>query len=105
MANNQKPAQEKNAVEIDTASSASFVITRELKLYTPPMQGDDVKAVQQALISMCLHSSDDTTHGTYREATALAVCFFQSMNGLKVTGKVDETTAVALGATWDAPKE
>lgn len=52
--------------------------------------GERVKLVQQRLIDLMYYTGDVT--GSYQNKTIAAVKSFQQMNGLRVTGKVDEDT-------------
>lgn len=67
---------------------------RTLRLADPPMTGDDVRAVQQALPS---DKRDSFTVGSFDTATALAVAQFQKDSGLNVDGVVDAETRDKLG--------
>ncbi len=66
---------------------------RTLRLQTPNMQGDDVRAVQQALVDAGFAASADGIFGPQTEA---AVKQFQQQQGLSVDGIVGPATRSAL---------
>ncbi len=73
--------------------------TRILKLDSPPMQGEDVRAVQRLLVSEGLlrqTSEADQVDGVYGAGTAKAVEQFQLRKGLAVDGQVGPNTLKAL---------
>ena len=76
----------------DTVSGGT-TYTRILKVTSPLMQGDDVKAVQNKLNSLGYNCG--TADGYYGNATRSAVISFQSAKGLTVDGEVGP-------ATWNA---
>jgi len=80
-------------------------IVRVLRVRKPLMKGDDVKALHKALVAAGVGVSTDCVNGEYGAATAQAVRFFQNANNLKVTGVVDQTTALLLGGPWTGPNE
>lgn len=82
-----------------------ITIDRVLKCTKPFIKGDDVKAVQAALIALKFHCGVEGANGVYNASTALAVRMFQSHNRLIVSGKVEKFTAQALGAKWEEPKQ
>lgn len=67
---------------------------RQLRPADPPLQGDDVRAVQRALNAAKVAAPQS---GTYDGATAAAVAQFQKQNGLNVDGIVAEATRDKLG--------
>lgn len=67
---------------------------RTLRLQTPPMQGDDVTALQQALVAAGITVAVDGIFGTRTDA---AVKQFQAQQGLIVDGIVGRATRSALG--------
>jgi len=83
------------------SAGAAFTLNRALLVKKPLMKGDDVKAVQEALIALRFGCGTEGANGVYNAATALAVRHFQSMNRLIVNGRVDKFTAAAFGATWE----
>ena len=76
----------------DTVSGGT-TYTRILKVTSPLMQGDDVKAVQNKLNSLGYNCG--TADGYYGNATRSAVISFQSAKGLTDDGEVGP-------ATWNA---
>jgi len=72
-------------------------LCRILSLTKPPIHGNDVRVAQEALIAAGFGIGVSGADGVYGEQTALAVRHFQSMKRLKVTGRIDEHTAKALG--------
>jgi peptidoglycan hydrolase-like protein with peptidoglycan-binding domain len=76
---------------VDAARAAVNVVG-----LSPGARGDDVKALQQALIAagVTVRGGAD---GVYGNATAAAVSAFQQARGLPATGTVDAATATALG--------
>jgi hypothetical protein len=73
---------------------------RTLQLADPPMTGDDVRAVQQALSA---DKQAGLLAGTYDTATALAVAQFQKNSGLNIDGVVDARTRDKLGVKPPPP--
>ena len=67
------------------------------------MSGEDVAAVQAALIENGLHVGTDSEKGIYGAKTAFAVRHFQAKKSLVVDGKVGKFTARALGFGWKDP--
>jgi peptidoglycan hydrolase-like protein with peptidoglycan-binding domain len=70
---------------------------RLLRLTDPPEAGDDVRAVQKAVLS------DGRSDGIYDVVTALAVMRFQKAHGLNINGVVDAATRDKLGLTPAPP--
>lgn len=81
-------------------AAASFEVARVLKVTKPLMCGDDVKALQTALIERNYHCGANGADGTYGRLTAYAVRCFQASKGLIVNGRADRYTIAALGGTW-----
>lgn len=81
-------------------AAASFEVARVLKVTKPLMRGDDVKALQTALIERNYHCGANGADGTYGRLTAYAVRCFQASKGLIVNGRADRYTIAALGGTW-----
>ena len=77
----------------DTVSGGT-TYTRILKVTSPLMQGDDVKAVQNKLNSLGYNCG--TADGYYGNATKSAVISFQSAKGLTADGEVGPATWSAL---------
>jgi hypothetical protein len=84
-------------------NKGAFTINRVLRVTKPLVKGDDVKAIQEALIANHLQCGVDGANGIYNAATAYAVRMFQALNRLIVSGKVERFTAQALGAKWIEP--
>lgn len=87
--------------EIEAADEC-LGITRLLKLKLIRMRGDDVKAVQRALINRGFSCGSDGADGIFGKMTDLAVRAFQTGNKLKVDGVVGKDTITALGGEWRA---
>lgn len=83
------------ASKLDRSPAGGFSRARILKLLTPPMQGEDVRKVQQALLALGFLESDQVT-GIYDAATKLAVEIFQKKEGLSVDGQVGPQTRRSL---------
>ena len=81
-------------------AAGSFEVARVLKVTKPLMRGDDVKALQTALIERNYHCGTNGADGTYGRLTAYAVRCFQASKGLIVNGRADRYTIAALGGTW-----
>ncbi len=75
-------------------------VARVLKVTKPLIQGDDVKALQEALIAHNYHCGVTGADGIYAKNTAYAVRCFQSAHGLIVDGKAGRYTVAALGGVW-----
>lgn len=75
-------------------------VARALKVTKPLMKGDDVKALQAALIARNYHCGVTGIDGVYGRNTAYAVRCFQSANRLVVDGKAGRYTVAALGGVW-----
>ena len=69
---------------------------RELYIADKLIEGEDVKAVQTALINKGYHCGKEGANGVYNKDTAFAVRMIQSFHGLNVTGKVDAKTAAVI---------
>ncbi|HEX6441240.1 MAG TPA: peptidoglycan-binding domain-containing protein [Stellaceae bacterium] len=67
---------------------------RSLRPAEPPLEGEDVRAVQQALVAA---GQPAPQTGLYDGATAAAVARFQKKSGLNVDGVVDDETRQKLG--------
>lgn len=93
------PADKKNG---KPKSADGWEVARVLKVTKPLMKGDDVKALQAALIAHNYHCGIEGASGTYEKHTAYAVRCFQSFHGLVVDGKAGRYTVAALGGTWTA---
>ena len=62
-------------------AAGSFEVARVLKVTKPLMRGDDVKALQTALIERNYHCGTNGADGTYGRLTAYAVRCFQASKG------------------------
>jgi hypothetical protein len=67
---------------------------RLLKPADPPLQGNDVRAVQRALAAASIAAAQD---GVYDPATAAAVARYQKREGINISGVVDAATRQKLG--------
>ena len=83
------------AARLDRSPANGFSIARLLKLVTPPIKGEDVRKVQQALVKEGVLEAEQV-NGVYNEATKLAVEIFQKREGLGIDGKVGPQTRRAL---------
>lgn len=83
------------AAKLDRSPAGGFSRARILKLLTPPMQGEDVRKAQKALLALGFLEADQVT-GIYDAATKLAVEIFQKKEGLAVDGQVGPKTRRAL---------
>ena len=80
------------------AEGFRVIPVRTLGLTNPPMQGDDVKKVQAALLNAKIAKIDIKVTGIFDVATENAVKQFQeATKRLSVDGRVGETTLKALG--------
>ncbi|MBD0346280.1 MAG: peptidoglycan-binding protein [Coleofasciculus sp. Co-bin14] len=102
--NKQNPADQievgtgygpQTAARLDRSPANGFSIARLLKLLAPPIEGEDVRKVQQALVAKGLLEAAQV-NGVYNEATKLAVEIFQKREGLAVDGQVGLQTRRAL---------
>ncbi|ASN79822.1 peptidoglycan-binding domain-containing protein [Deinococcus ficus] len=74
------------------AVMAPVPFRRVLGVQSPRMNGSDVLAVQNRLIALTLGGAGGRGDGWYGPVTAATVRAFQAVNGLPVTGRVDEAT-------------
>ena len=79
-----------NALFSSSSTSTGSSYTRLLKVTSPLMYGDDVKAVQNKLNSLGFNCG--TADGYYGNATKNAVISFQSAKGIDTDGVVGPTT-------------
>jgi hypothetical protein len=70
--------------------------TRDLKYQFPLMRGDDVRAVQQALIAIKAAPPCGVADGIFGQSTEASVRGFQEPRRLAVNGVVDDDTWTAL---------
>lgn len=83
------------AAKLNRSPANGFSRARILKLLTPPMDGEDVRKVQQALLALGFLDGDQV-NGIYDAATKLAVEIFQKKEGLSPDGQVGPQTRRAL---------
>lgn len=84
------------AKRLNQSPAEGFATARLLQLVNPPMQGEDVEAVQQALVDVGLLNATDK-NSIYDAVTKAAIEKFQSDKGLTPDGKVGPKTRKALG--------
>lgn len=82
-------------------AAEGWTVARVLKITKPLMKGEDVKALQAALIARGYHCGPSGASGVYERNTAYAVRCFQAANRLVVDGKAGRFTVAALGGTWN----
>ncbi len=75
--------------------------SRELYLTNPPLKGDDIRELQEALHTLGFYNG--WRHGIFDAATYEAVCKFQGKNGLTVSGRVGEGTWDVLSMAVEKP--
>ncbi len=86
------------AARLNRCPANGFARARILKLIDPPMNGEDVQKVQEALLAQDLLEAEQVD-GIYNAATKLAVEIFQEREALSVDGQVGPQTSKALGIT------
>lgn len=84
------------AARMNRSPAEGFPTARLLKLVNPPLQGDDVRKVQQALVNVGLLQNGDVT-GFYDSKTADAVGKFQANRNLSIDKVVGLATRRELG--------
>lgn len=84
------------ANRMDQSPAEGFNAARLLRLVSPPMQGNDVRKVQQALVNAGLLGTSDV-NSVYDNTTASAVAKFQEQRGLSVDSIVGPQTRRKLG--------
>ena len=90
------------AAEEEKAPAAEgWAVARVLKITKPLMKGEDVKALQDALIARGYHCGASGASGVYARNPAYAVRCFQAANRLIVDGRAGRFTVAALGGTWN----
>lgn len=67
-------------------------------------EGADVKALQEALISLGFDCGSYGADGEFGDCTEMAVRAFQTARGLEITGKYDEATHAAMTAALAGEK-
>ena len=83
------------------SAAEGWAVARVLKITKPLMKGEDVKALQDALIARGYHCGASGASGVYERNTAYAVRCFQAANRLIVDGRAGRFTVAALGGTWN----
>lgn len=79
-------------------------LSRLLKKTSSLIKGEDVRAMQNALISRGYSCGNSGADGQYGSNTAEAVKRFQKANGLADDGVVGENTCKRLGGIWKGNK-
>lgn len=97
---NEKAGNEPEKNKNKGNAAGGWEVARVLKVTKPLMKGDDVKALQTALIARKHHCGATGVDGVYGKNTAYAVRCFQSANRLVVDGKAGRYTVAALGGVW-----
>mgnify|MGYP000343728336 CR=1 FL=1 len=85
------------------AAETTWTVSRILKKTSPLMKGEDVKALQSALIGKGYSCGGTGADGEFGKNTESAVKSFQKAAGLTVDGKAGENTIDALGGKWLVP--
>lgn len=78
----------------------TWEVSEVLRVQKPPVANDEVKSLQDALISKGFHCGTDSVTGVFTKDTAVAVRQFQGMNGLFVNGVVGKEVVEKLGGIW-----
>ena len=89
------------AEDVKAPAAEGWAVARVLKITKPLMKGEDVKALQDALIARGYHCGASGASGVYERNTAYAVRCFQAANRLIVDGRAGRFTVAALGGTWN----
>ena len=82
------------------AAETTWSVSRILKKTSPLMKGEDVKALQSALIGKGYSCGGTGADGEFGKNTESAVKSFQKAAGLAVDGKAGKNTIDALGGKW-----
>ncbi len=101
----QAAEQPTPAAEQDTQAAEQpqpWKVGRLLCVSRNLMKGDDVRAVQLALIASGYPCGASGANGVYGRETVQAVRRFQAFNRLIVDGKAGKYTVKALGGEWNA---
>lgn len=85
-------------------TSENWELSRLLKRTSPIMKGEDVRAMQRALISKGYSCGASGTDGQFGAGTESAVKAFQKANGLTADGIVGQYTCIKLGGIWKGGK-
>lgn len=103
--------EEENGTEKATGAGAAaeqqpepWKVGRVLKVTVPLMQGDDVRAVQQALIAAGYPCGREGANGVFGRETARALRSFQAARRMIVDGKAGRYSVEQLGGVWDCTK-
>lgn len=99
-AEEQKPQAEKESPK-EQMTASDLVVSRVLKQEYPALRGDDVMALQKALIAAGYGCGKCGADGIFGNMTRLAVRAFQGDRRLIVDGKAGVQTITALGGTWN----
>ena len=83
-------------VSVQSASISAQTGPRSLKLTHPPMQGEDVRRVQEALLKAGLSVGSNGADGIFGQVADAAVKQFQKSKGLTDDGIVGDQTLRAL---------
>ena len=86
------------------ATEEKYALTRILKKKAILMKGDDVKEVQQKLISLGYSCGKSGADGKYGKDTEKAVRAVQKAKGIEADGIVGKDTAAKLGFAWKPAK-
>lgn len=78
----------------------TWSLARLLRLQSPMMRGEDVRAVQRALLALSFTVGTAGADGVYGGMTRAAVTTFQRLKGLRQDGVVGRKTCAALGGVW-----
>ncbi|MEY8382725.1 peptidoglycan-binding protein [Christensenellaceae bacterium 44-20] len=79
---------------------AGWELSRLLKKASPLMKGEDVRAIQNALISKGYSCGGGGADGQFGAGTENAVKAFQKANGLAADGVAGQNTCEKLGGVW-----
>ena len=91
-------AEDIAAEKAEPDKTDAVAISRNLKLTSPYMRGEDVKWLQKALNHA--GCSCGSTDGIFGKNTQKAVKAYQKAKGLKVDGIAGKNTVKALGGVW-----
>lgn len=84
-----------------TTAAQAWKVSRLLRVTLPLMEGEDVRALQLALIAAGYHCGIKGASGVYGRETAQAVRFYQAYHGMIVDGKAGKYTVQRLGGVWE----
>lgn len=103
-----RPAFLKAEIEGDAPTPqpapVGWELSRLLKRTSPIMKGEDVQAMQRALISRGYSCGASGADGQFGAGTESAVKAFQKANGLTADGIVGQNTCIKLGGVWKGGK-